>query len=144
VADQPTVVVQIGGAVATPGVYTLPGGARLQDAIVAAGGLASDANPSSLNLAARVGDGESITVESLGRATEPPAPAGGELAVVNINTATLDELDSLPGIGPVIGERIIAYREEHGPFVTIDGLIEVEGISANLLERLRPRITVDE
>jgi competence protein ComEA len=86
-----------------------------------------------------------ITVPAFGQQAEPsPAATSAELEIVNVNTASLEELDTLPGIGPVIGERIIAYRDEHGPFKTVEELTEVEGISDRLLERLRPRITVGD
>jgi competence protein ComEA len=147
-AELPTITAQIDGSVATPGVYPLPAGARLDDLVTGAGGLAPDADVSDLNLAARVADGERIVIPSLARATPAPEPTGGDdedaPLLVNINTATVEELDRLPGIGPVIGERIVAYRQENGPFGSVDALAEVDGISDRLLERLRPYIALDD
>jgi competence protein ComEA len=140
-------VAQIGGAVATPGVYSLPAGARLDDLVTRAGGLRSDADLARLNLAARIGDGEQVEIPSIEqRATPVPESAGQADAplIVNINTATLEELDQLPGIGPVIGDRIIAYRDANGPFSSLDELENIDGISANMLARLRPYLTLDD
>ena len=143
--DPATITVQISGEVATPGVYPLPAGARLADLLDASGGLTDDADAASLNLAARVGDGEVVRIPSSFVATPVPVtPSSSEVAgPVNINTASLDELETLPGVGPVIGERIIAYRDENGPFDTVDNLTSVDGISDSLLEQLRPLITVE-
>ncbi len=143
-----TMVVQIDGAVATPGVYSLPAGARLQDAVSAAGGLRNDADVANINLAARIGDGESVSVS----AVQPtPDPESGEepdtqsgLNPVNINTASVAELETLPGVGPVIGERIVAYRDTHGPFASVDMLTNVEGISDTMVDELRPLVTLNE
>lgn len=145
-----TIVVQIGGEVAVPGVYTIGSHSRLIDVIDAAGGLTSGADPSSLNLAARVSDGESVDIPSRIPATpvvalaldaEPDVETDGP---ININTATIDMLDTLPGVGPVIGQRIIDYREVQGPFPSIDALAEVDGLSQRSIDRLRPLITVDD
>lgn len=140
-----TIVAQISGEVATPGVYPLPHGARLGDLLGAAGGLSDDADLSVLNLAARIGDGESIEIPSWGRAS-PMSEAievAGAPDRVNINTATLVDLEALPGIGPVIAGRIIEYRNANGPFPSVEELVAVEGISDNLLDELRPLVTVD-
>jgi competence protein ComEA len=146
-AVQPTLVVQIDGAVATPGVYSLPAGARLDDAVSRAGGLTADADVAELNLAARIGDGERITVPNrtvaTPIATEQISATEGPL-LVNLNSASVAELDQLPGIGPVLGERIVAYRERNGPFSSLDEVVNVEGISTRLLDDLRPYITLDD
>lgn len=158
-----TVVVQIMGAVASPGVVSLPAGSRLEQAISAAGGLTSDADITQLYLAARVGDGERISVPRKARvASSSPAAAGGKTSasngpeepktsktvavtsLVNINTATSAQLVALPGIGEVLANRIIAYRDSHGPFSSIDQLDDVDGISASLVEKLRPLVTVGD
>ncbi|MGI8404963.1 MAG: helix-hairpin-helix domain-containing protein [Thermomicrobiales bacterium] len=158
-----TVVVQVMGAVASPGVVSLPAGSRLEQAISAAGGLTSDADITQLYLAARVGDGERISVPRKARIASSSPAAGVERApasngpgepvtsktvtvtsLVNINTATSAQLVALPGIGEVLANRIIAYRDSHGPFSSINQLDDVDGISANLVEKLRPLVTVGD
>ncbi len=142
---RPTIVVQVEGAIATPGTYRLPGGSRLDELVDQAGGLADEADPSTLNLAARVGDGEVVHIPARTTAvpaTEPPGTATA-MTRVNINTATAEELEQLPGIGPVLSERIVAYREQNGPFASLDQVVQVEGISTRLLEDLRPLVTLD-
>lgn len=138
-------VVQVSGAVATPGMYSLPGGARLGDLVDAAGGLSSEADLSTLNLAARIDDGEAIEIRAISETESTPSQnaAGPAAPLININTATLEELDSLPGVGPVIGQRIIDYRESNGPFQSVDELEEIDGISTSLIRELEPLVTVD-
>ena len=146
------IVVAIDGAVATPGVVSLTSGARLVDAIDAAGGLLDTADTTGLNLAGRVGDGERITIPtasvSSGAATPtngstPPSTSAIDTAgMVNINTAGVPELDQLPGIGSVIAQRIIDFRDIHGPFESVDQLVEVEGISQAMVDRFRHMVTV--
>jgi len=148
----PDIVVEVSGGVATPGVYELPGSSRLQQAIDQAGGLTADADVSSLNLAAHLGDGEEVVVpirnDAVASSAEGGTPrsdsvgTGGSL--IDLNTASAAELDSLPGVGPVISQRIIEYREINGPFTSIDGLAEIEGISASMVEELRPLVTVGD
>lgn len=134
------IAVSIDGAVASPGVFALPANARLNDAIVAAGGLASNADLAGLNLAARVGDGEQIVIPSTSRVSVTASP--GASGLIDINTATAAELDQLPGIGEVLATRIVAYRQLHGRFTSIDQLIEVDGISRNTVDELRDLVTV--
>lgn len=144
-ATMPTIAVQIDGAVSTPGVYPLPAGARLSDLVRGAGGLTADADVADINLAARVGDGERVEIPTLLDGTPAAPPSGTEAPpVININTATVDELDRLPGIGPVLGERIVDYREQNGPFASLDEVANVEGISTRLLDELRPYITLND
>lgn len=140
------VVVHVAGAVSAPGVYTLPTDSRVDDAVRAAGATA-DADLSQLNLAQKLADGQKITVPA---ADETPAPAdnaapsdsGQSGALININTATREELETLPSIGEVRAQAIIAYREEHGGFRTTDELMEVSGIGEKIFADISPHITV--
>ncbi len=155
------VVVHVTGAVQQPGVYTLPSGSRVQDAILAAGGLTAQADAAALNLAAPLEDGARLQVPALlpaatartpGGAATPTAPEAEpatRLATldpghpININTATQEELESLPYIGPATAKKIIAYREANGPFKTVDDILKVFGVGPKTLEQIRPYITVD-
>lgn len=138
--------VSLAGAVATPGVVIIDPDGRLGDAIAAAGGLRADADVSGLNLAGRVGDGEHIIIPAVAGTNAGPEAAAASNAdtggLIDVNVATATELESLPGIGEVLAARIVAYREAHGPFTTIEDLTEVEGISSGLLDELRPLVTV--
>ncbi len=129
------VVVSVVGPVARPGLVTLPAGARVADAVEAAGGLLPEADPASVNLAAPLTDGEQIAVALPGAA---PAPGGagaeaagaavGASSQLDLNTATAADLDGLPGIGPVLAQRIVDHRSRHGPFTAVDQLDDVPGI----------------
>lgn len=140
------VVVHVAGAVSSPGVYTLPADSRVDDAVRAAGATA-DADLSQLNLAQKLADGQKISVPVAGA-----APADGSSAattadsdnggLININTATQEELESLPSIGEVRAQAIITYREEHGGFRTIDELKEVSGIGDKIFADISPHVTV--
>lgn len=130
-------VVDVRGAVATPGVVTIHPGDRMIDAVTGAGGLTDDADSNLVNMSARVSDGQMIVIPT----QSPPGEVSGS-GLININTASVAELDQLPGIGTVRAEQIIAHRQANGPFQTIDDLANVEGISENLLETLRPLIRV--
>lgn len=141
--------VQVEGAVATPGVVVVPGDARLIDVVNAAGGFSEDVNLASLNLAGRVGDGERVVIPNtaIAGAAEPDlAPSGSEArgGRVNINVASVSELEDLPGIGKVLAGRIIEYRDEHGTFTSVDELANITGISSRLVEDLRPLVTIDD
>ena len=144
---QPTIVVAIEGAVGTPGVYELPGGSRVQHALNAAGGLTENADLASVNPAAPLEDGERIIVPfqktpaPVAQSNQTPPAEPASAGPLNINTASADELDELPGIGEVIAERIVAYRESHGAFSSIEELAEVSGISERMVDDLRPLIT---
>jgi len=141
------VVVDVRGAVAKPGVYELPPGARVQDAVSAAGGLAQSADLSTVNLARRLRDGEQLVIAALptaGGAMASPVGLNGNATMqgrLNINTATAAELDALPGIGEVIAQRIVDFRTEHGPYRSVDDLIHVQGISARTIAGLRDLVT---
>lgn len=147
------VVVHVVGRVRRPGVRRLPGGSRVADAIGAAGGAAPGAATGRLNLARRLVDGEQVVVPGPGDPVAPVAAgdpgggsgaggAGGPAAVVDLNAATQAQLDALPGVGPVLAGRILAWRTEHGRFTRVDELGEVAGIGPKALERLRPLVTV--
>lgn len=140
-------VVHVAGAVLQPGVYRLPAGSRTQDAVEAAGGFSADADSDAVNLAALLDDEEQIFVPRQGQSPQPSPEkqdqdqAGEAGPLVNINTALQAELETLPGIGPVLAQRILAYREEHGPFATIEELVDVPGIGPEKFEHLKTMIT---
>lgn len=148
-----TVTVHVAGQVANPGVYAVPAGGRVADAVVAAGGTASEADVEQLNLAARLSDGERIYVPKKGEAAPAvaavPAPAGGGTKTggapagpVDLNTATAEQLEALPGVGPATSKAILAYRASHGRFRSVTELLEVPGIGPTKLEALRPLVKV--
>jgi len=149
-ADVP-VVVEVRGAVDAPGVYELSPGARLQDAIAAAGGVTDEADLSTVNLARRLRDGELVMVLALPSPGSTPGvpisgadhavPATGPQVRININTATAEELEALPEIGEVTAARIIAYREQNGPFRSVDDLINVEGVTLRTIDQFRELVT---
>jgi competence protein ComEA len=133
------------GPVNAPGVYTLPPGSLVQDALQAAGGPTADADIARLNLSAVVQDQQQIVVPSKQLGLAPKSPGillEADTGLVNINSATSEMLQTLPSIGPALAERIIAYREEHGPFATTEDLVQVKGIGQATLEKLQPLITV--
>jgi len=145
------VVVEVRGEVEAPGVFALSPGARLQDAITAAGGFSEEADLSTVNLARRLRDGELIVILALpAPGSTPDFPTDGvdadisaedPRARININTAATDELEALPGIGDVIAARIIAYREQNGAFRSVDDLIHVQGISDETIDEFRDLVT---
>ncbi len=159
-------VVHVVGQVVRPGLVRLPPGSRVADAVAAAGGARSGADLAALNLARVVVDGEQLHVPRPGEVV-PPAPGagsggstggggsggsggggtgggagGGAAAAVSLNTADLSALDSLPGVGPVLAQRILDWRAEHGRFTSVDELGEVSGIGDKLLAQLRPRVAL--
>ncbi len=167
-----TIVVAVEGGVATPGVYAVSANARVYEVLAQAGGTVSGADLASVNPAARVRDGDRLIVpllpptpsafpgppkvEPIGStltvaddarsstAGRPamPTPPGGDVPPIDINTATVAELDGLPGIGPVLAQRIVDYRTEQGPFSTVEELAEVQGISEKMVDELRSRLIV--
>lgn len=142
----PQLTVHAAGAVTTPGVYRLRSGSRVADLLTAAGGATPDADLDQLNLAAPLADGERILVPRRGEAVSA-APASGtgssrSSTKVDLNTATAEELDKLPGIGPATAEAIIRHRETHGRFRSVTELLEVRGIGEAKLEQLRPLVKV--
>ncbi|MGW9113561.1 helix-hairpin-helix domain-containing protein [Microbacterium sp. NPDC055683] len=138
--------VHVQGAVREPGLYVLDAGARVVDAVSAAGGFADDADESGVNLARPVADGEQLAVPAEGEAPASGVPdAPGDPAapgLVNLNSADAAALEELPRIGPAIAGRIIAWREENGPFAAVEDLLAVSGIGDAMLESLRPLVTV--
>jgi competence protein ComEA len=134
-------VVDVAGAVRRPGLYRLRSGSRIDDAIASAGGPTAKAQLDAVNLAAPVADGEQIVVPSRGAggvaAASPPAAGSSPSAPLDLNTATADELDSLPGIGPVTAQKILDYRQAHGPFHSVAELEGVPGIGAGRLAQLK-------
>jgi competence protein ComEA len=136
-------VVHVTGAVMRPEVYTLAENSRLKDALLAAGGPSAVADLSAVNLAVPLHDGQRVHIPAQG---EPP-PTAVSLgqrtgALVNVNTASLAELETLPGIGPALGQRIIEDREANGPYESVDQLTRVRGIGPTVLEKLRPLVCV--
>jgi competence protein ComEA len=136
--------VYVSGAVQHPDVYLLAPESIVKDALLAAGGPASDADLDRINLAMPVADSQHIYVPRTGEDNPPidlPSTQSTASGQVNINTADPDELDSLPGIGPSIAQRICAYRENHGPFTQIEDIMEVSGIGPATFEKIRDLIT---
>jgi competence protein ComEA len=167
----PKLCVHVAGKVKTPGVYELDPGSRIKDAVKAAGGSLPNADLDSINLAEKLEDGQQIYIAAKGQvqppalsivrggeSSKPKAPAKGEAGgkgktgpqklsapgqgTVNINSAGLEDLQRLPGIGPAYAQRIIDYRVQHGRFQSIDELDEVKGIGPKKLEKLRPFVSL--
>jgi competence protein ComEA len=147
VPTEKPIVVQISGAVPRPGVYALPEGARVQDVISAAGGFLAEADKEFINLASVLEDGERLDIP-YGEGFSPVIPTAivepvtSSSDLININTAASFELEELPGIGPTTAGKIIAYREENGPFLSIEDIINVSGIGPGIYERIKDLITV--
>lgn len=138
------VLVYVTGAVNNPETtLSVPAGSRVSDVLTAVGGITAAADMTRVNLAAIVRDGDQIHVPEIGSAAVQALPtrSGGEL--VFINTATAEELQTLPGIGPALAERILAYRAENGPFATLEDLNAVSGIGPATLENLAPLVAFD-
>jgi competence protein ComEA len=151
-------IVHVAGAVRHPGVYRFPAGARVQDAVQRAGGPTRHADLAALNLAAKVTDGVQILVPRKGAAVAPGGAAGtgdgaggaaaaspgagGAAQPVNLNTATLEQLETLDGVGPAIAQKILAFRQQHGGFRTIDELDQISGIGPKKMAALRAQVRV--
>ncbi len=145
----PEVVVDVVGAVVSPGVYRLPADARVCDAVDMAGGATSTAELAGVNMAARLTDGQQIVVPEQGTAGAASATAGTGTAAsaasgapVSLNTATLEQLDALSGVGPSTAQKIIDYREEHGGFKSVDELKEVPGIGDAKFASLKDQVVL--
>jgi len=139
---QPSLVVHVVGAVRRPGLYRLPAGSRVADAVARAGGATRKADTALVNLAAPLADGVQIAVPRRGATAAAGAgSAGGAGGVaagpVHLNSATAADLDSLPGVGPVTAQKIIDYRQQHGPFTALDDLDAIPGIGPARIEQLR-------
>jgi competence protein ComEA len=134
--------VHVSGAVRAPGLYVLPPGARVVDAVAAAGGFAEDADRDAVNLARGLDDGEQLPVPRIGEV--PPAGASPPAADgrVDLNAADAAQLETLPRIGPALAARIIAWREENGDFTSVEDLLAVPGIGDKMLESLRDLVAV--
>lgn len=154
--------VYVTGAVANSDVYVLPEGSIIKDVILAAGGVTAEADLERINQALELKDQQQIHVPRLGENDSPPTVQGGvvedngtlfappnslapiaEPGLININTASLDQLDMLPGIGPAIGQRIIDYRDQIGGFNSIEAITEVSGIGEATFAKIKPLITVE-
>ncbi len=137
-----SLLVHVAGEVRKPGVVRLPAGARVEDAVQAAGGLRRGASLGMTNLARVVADGERIEVGGSDPTAHGVENAGAVGALLDLNTATSDQLDGLPGVGPVTAAKILAWRTEHGRFTVVDELAEVPGIGPKTLAELRPLVRV--
>jgi competence protein ComEA len=153
------IVIQVIGEVTRPGVYTLQDGSRVEDAVNSAGGLLADADSNSVNLAARLEDGQQIKIPAQAGSGasstisgSSPAPfsvvatltptAIAQATLININIATIQQLDTLPGIGPVTAQSIVTYRQQHGPFQHIEDIMNVPGIGPATFDHIKDLITV--
>ena len=144
----PPLVIDVRGEVLRPGVYELPLGSRVEDALAAAGGLTLKADQTKINRAALLTDGEQISIPSklatrvIGDSTIGIGSTQTPSELVNINTADLTALDSLPGIGPALAQRIIDYRDANGPFQSIEEIMNVSGIGQSIFDNIQSLITV--
>jgi competence protein ComEA len=135
------VVVDVTGAVVRPGVYRLPAGSRVDDALQRAGGAAADAELEAVNLAARLADGQQVVVPLRGPAGTATAGAAAEDdGPISLGTATVEQLDTIDGIGPVTAQDIVDFRDEHGGLASVDQLDQVSGIGPATMESLRARL----
>jgi competence protein ComEA len=150
-------VIQVSGAVIHPGIYPLPIGSRVQNAVEAAGGFSAGADEHLINLAAPLKDGMKIDIPVIAPEKEAqdvaapstdlnpsqPSSSGTIIGKININLASEADLDTLPGIGPALAKRIIAYRESHGPFQSMEDIQDVSGIGPAIFERIKDLISID-
>jgi competence protein ComEA len=136
------ITVSVVGAVAQPGLYTLGAGQRVQDAVVAAGGAAPDADLSRLNLAAQLRDGQEVYLPRRGEPLPLLSEEKDKRVSINLNLASAEILATLPGIGATRAQRIVEYRNEHGPFGRLEDLVELRLLPASVFTGLRDRLLV--
>jgi competence protein ComEA len=134
------VVVDVTGAVASPGVYRLPAGSRVTDAVQRAGGATSRAELEAVNLAARLADGQQVVVPERGPGGTAAAGAASEDGPISLGTATVEQLDTIDGIGPVTAADIVEFRDQHGGLSSVDQLDQISGIGPATMEALRGRL----
>ena len=132
----PRLVVDVAGAVRLPGLHRLPRGTRIADAVAAAGGATAKADLALVNLAAPLADGEQVVVPVRG-AAGAVAPGASPAAPLDLNSATPEQLDGLPGIGPATAAKIVSFRQAHGPFHSVEELDAVPGIGPARIEQLK-------
>jgi competence protein ComEA len=143
----PPLLVHVLGAVTEPGLVELDAGARVVDAVAAAGGFTAEADPAGVNLARPVVDGEQLVVLAIGEVPPPPASGGASVTgagdgLVHLNTADVAALDTLPRIGPALAQRIIDWREANGPFTSVDQLLDVAGIGDAVFSGLSDKVAL--
>ncbi|UJA20515.1 ComEA family DNA-binding protein [Thermoleophilia bacterium SCSIO 60948] len=140
--DQGSVVVHVAGGVRDPGIYRMPSGSRVADAVERAGGATDSRATQAINLAALVADGQQVVVPELDPGGAPVASAGAaaEDGPISLGSASVEDLDTIEGIGPVTAEAIIAYRDENGGLSSVDELDEVSGIGPTTMDALRERL----
>lgn len=139
-----TLAVQLAGEVKRPGVYRVPAGARVYEAVERAGGLTARADQAGVNLVAKVTDGQQVIVprrEAAAPSQPPGAATGPASPKVSLASATLEQLDAIDGIGPTLAKRIVEYRTQHGGFRSVDELRQVDGIGEKRFESLREAVT---
>jgi competence protein ComEA len=136
------VVVDVTGAVRRPGVYRMPAGARVIDAVERAGGAGGEAQLEAVNLAARLADGQQVVVPGRGAGASAAAATGrpGEEGPISLGSATVQQLDTIDGIGPVTAQKIVEYRDRHGGLASVEQLDQVSGIGPATMESLRGRL----
>jgi competence protein ComEA len=132
-----SIKVQVDGAVLSPGLYTLPSGSRVEDAVNLAGGMSEKARRAAINLAKLIEDGDKITIPS-----EEDFPESKLSALVDLNQATLTELDQLPGIGESRAQAILEYRESEGLFISVEELLKVPGITESVYAEIQDLVTI--
>jgi competence protein ComEA len=138
------VVVQVNGAVVHPGVYTLPQGSRVKEVVAAAGGLLANAAKDQVNQAAWLEDGQVVEIPEKAETNAPDFNPEEVSYLVNINTASVEELDALPGIGPTLAQNIVNYRKQKGRFKRIEDLLEVPGMGPVTFDRIKNLISIED